>query len=1723
MMRKHRVASILSTLLFLAVPLSAVPAGAQTPVEHYAGKAAPFTIRDIRVELHASAGEGRHGSRPATAEVEIAFDAPCTVSTIQDVLKFSPQPRLEDYRQTDNDRIAVTGDFKPGQKYAVYLPDGFVCRGRKFVKGRDAFTVPDLPSKVAFKDEGSVIERDSRQLLNVSITNVDELQVRALRLPLLLAPAALREARSPASLDKAGKTLEANFAALADALKQAPELAPFLRAPAESRNVFRPGKGRNEAQDFSVPMSFREEKEKGAALLVQAESVGEGQKAASPLKVLRVSDLGLACKKAQDTLFVWTTSIRTADPIAGVSLLAATSDGHAIFLGKTGKDGTLLVKDLDGKKSFRIDGKPGAPRKLRIPDIACVLAATGADGSFLEINEGVLVADWIGPGEPMRIGDRLFRGSVFTERGIYRPGDTVHFKGTVRGYRNGTIAPPDRMDVTWVVLNSKQEEIFRKTAALSEFGTAADSLAVQRHFPLGTYTVRMEPKGVAGTQAPPAPAPAMGGDEGDDEGDGPSPAPAAGPAIGTIVTTFEVQEFRQPRHFTSIHFRKRTEKDDSYVNLSKETAVLECEIAGSYYAGGGVKNGKVRWKIAYAPTSFRPNGYREFTFGSAVERQADILESGETVLDGKGKAVVALPLSAEVLSGSFAVEMTATVVDFDGRAASGTGAYQEDPPVLVGISSHDAEAGTGDSHMLKIVVLDRNGRQVERGRVTAFVLRKQYVYTRKRNEQGHIYWQGENVFRKQATAPLALKDGQAQFEFDFQLGGEYLLKFAYQAPDGREYSSSTQYTVRGPYYGWETDTVRRPFEKLSAAAGKKTYAPGETARIYVNPHRKITSLLVTVERESVIESRVVAWAPGQKFLDVPLGPRHAPNVYVSLLGVGPRGEFPVYTGGFDDEAPAFLYGSVPIEVREKPAELRVTINGGDASLRALPGEERTLRFAVKDAAGAPAEAEMAVAVVDESVLALTGFRTPSLDALARFLVPLSVSTAELRSRLLLQTPFGYVRAGRLTGGDGSDESAAVTSKLRKDFNPVAYFNPAVRTGPDGTATVTFRLPDSMTAYRVYAVTCDKGSAFASTQKQLVVTKDFYLEPGTPSFLTKGDRFTLLVSAFNKTKEKGTGTFRTGTDPCVALSGAPPQFELPAMDRLLLPVKGEAVAPGTARLSFSGTLGERRDAVEIRVPVNSGLLLWNDIVSGTMKGAATIRYAFPKGTESIPWKDVHPDEVKALLAVSGSPFMRMAPALRYLLHYPYGCVEQTSSTVIPLAALRGLIKDGLLPGITVEETDKFIRPGVERLLKMQVDNGGFAYWPGYREVHPWGAIYAMTALTFAKRAGLQVPEDRFRKGLDFLAESVKGGGQANDDAYAGYASYLLALNGRLSRELFDVANSRLGRMPREAALLTLLAAHEGRLTTDDYLRSGARNLLERPWDSSTRSSFWARYREPAVALLVGTALFPEDPVTGKAAAELQRGINPEGYWSSTSDTGWSLLALGEYFRGKVFSRGPVTVTVRQQGGKELTATLESSTTRTFELDAASFLARPEVSVTAGGNGTLNYQLAVSFPRVDLARTGHSNGFRVAKSVVPLEGGTKVKVGDIVKVEVTFETGFHNMEYVVVDDPLPAGLVAINSALKTEDRPREKDDAGSDWGYWDYEWGMYRFYPNHFELRDDRVLAFRNRLWGNGKYRYSYYARAVLAGEFVLPATKVQLMYEPNIVGYTPVQKFVIEER
>jgi uncharacterized protein YfaS (alpha-2-macroglobulin family) len=1657
----------------------------------------------------------------AQEEVKITFSQPVPLEVLQAYLRLLPRVKLDWSRSkvSPDGVLTLKGNFKYGAGHFVTLKDGVNVQGRTYVPTVTTFMMPNRPATMEFIGEKRVIERDSQQLLHVRVANVDNLQLRQVRVPPLLLPQALAAEKAGADIKKITEELSTAADQLKPLLQGNSAYAPFVAAPLEEQQLFPAGGEKNRLLAVSVPLSFRQNKEAGALEIIRVRNNQEGSRAATGLRLFRITDLGLTYKVGDKSLLLWATSLKSGTPAPGLQVLAFTRQTEVFPLGQTDKDGilTFAPRELEGISLKQMGSFQPVKRKVDKGDITFLLVGKTGDVSYIEVKpHGNLTAEDVWHVQPPE-QPRNLKGVLFTERGAYRPGEKVFFKGTVRQYREGAIVPPQAKNCVFEVTNPRGEQVFVKKISLSEYGTAAGEMDTKPYWALGTYTMTM----TFGPGAQAASKSKESSDEdqyGDEEGEGNDKAKA--PKLETS-TTFQVQEFKPPRHFTDIAFERFSREDKSIVNQKRQAEFVRIIITGAYYAGGQVKHGQVRWRIQQAPTNYQVKGFDGYSFGYPAEerryRENILIESGQAILDAQGKAVVEFPLDRQILAGRQGINVVATVVDFDGRAAAASKDFQVEPDFLVGISGHPEKVRLGEEHELKVVVVDKDRKKVTQGTVRAEVLEQSWSYVAKRNEQGDVYWEGESTWRRAFASDLPLKEGQAPFRFDCATPGDFLLAFTYTDSQGRSFTSAT--LVKTEYEYSRREKREQLYQPLSLWSDRPSYKPGETANLEISPKGPISYYLITLEREGLLSHQVVPGGKGPKTVPLPMKAEYGPNVYVSVLGVTPRGDFPVRPGSYDIEAPGFVWGNLNLPVLKDVEGLAVKINPQNADWRARPGDQVTVDLTVTTPKGQGLETEVALAVVDEAVLALTGYKTPTLEKLTRFDVPLAVFTGELRTLLLHQTPFYPSRVEPLTGGGGL--SADVVARLRRRFQAVAYFNPSVHTDAQGRAKVTFTLPDNITSFRVFAVALDRGSRFASAQRQLIVTKDFYLEPGLPSFFTRGDRFKFQVSATNATGDKGPVKFQATPEGGLSLTAVDTTAQLNPKDTIKLNVTGEATAAGQAKARFAGEFQGRKDEVELSFPINSGHVRQTAAVLGSFAGAGTVKIPLPSYLTSA-WAQVNPKEIQALLTLSGSPFLRFTKPINYLLTYPYGCVEQISSGILGLAAIRGLVREKLISGIEAAKVDRFLLSGIGRLLNMQTDQGGFSYWPGQTYTHPMGSLYALSALSIAKSQGFAVSQAVLQKGIRYLTSKLQYG-RATPLERA-FGCYILSLNGALTPTIYQTAMRVYPDLSREGKLLLILAAKQANLQSPQMLKASLKPILagkDRGKDQGevVEEEFDARFRGPALALLAGKAIMPGDTLTRQAALYLLGGLGREGIWTSTSDTGWSLLALGEYYKGATFRAESGTVTVNQPGQTAQELSWAPGGSGSIALDIPALLKSPEIRLKGQGGRTWLYQVDLTYPRLDLKEKGEDRGFKVTKTVKNTDGTDVIRVGDLVKVTLNLEIQGLAQRYIVLEDPLPAGLVAVNSALKTEEpTPEEKEQ--------DYDYltpdGLVRFYPSHFEIRDDRVLAFRDQVYP-GTFRFDYYARAVCEGDFIMPPTQAAAMYNPGVQGYTAQGKLTIKGR
>ncbi len=1622
-------------------------------------------------------------------------------------------------------RFRLTGDFQFDRPYVLRIAGGPVDNGRGLLQEKEfPFKGPGIKPEIAVRTKRSVVELRSRQLLPLTLSNVTKVRCTLSRVPAYLIP----EVAGPLGAGVGMSVLkwEEKLAQI-DRLSREAVIGPVFAGPATSdAEAFVAPEAKAHVYGYSLPLSFRKHPDKGGAWIA-AFSDPDGAFAGEALRLVQITDLSISYKRAVKSLLVWVTSLHTGQTVPGAEIMLCDSDGHRYFPGKTDKNGLLLIKDGQNVPAISAATSGKTTRAVNLAQVKWAVAATDSDSCGIELDSLRLKPFSVTQTEKPTDRRDALTGQVFTERGIYRPGETVHFKFVARTYQDNRIVAPAGEKFHVEILNPQDDVSYSQDLTLGDFGTCWDSLHVKSFFPVGAYTIKVstidgkkETLTDTKQRRPRRPGRVRNTTDATVEA-----------KKETFSHTFMVQEFKRPRHFVTLSVKREQREDTAYVGLKRDEEFLAVEVAGQYYTGGPMKHGKVRWKATLVPVTNTVKNLDGYLFGSEDDKTL-FLESGESMLDSAGKLRLAIPLDPRLLTGIYGVEVSATVLDIDGEPATDVMTFNPKPKFLVGVSKHPKQVQTGYAAPLKVIVVDPDGKKVGAGKIEATILQKRYFYSQKRDGEGNINYLWEEGWMKTLTTQQTLVNGEATFQLDLVDSGDYLVSATYEEGTKR-YTSQTLFTV-----GWqEYDQWVRNQEERTALTGSEillsmsrtSYSVGEQVQIEFNTPRPVKKCLVTMETGDILDYEVIDLKGTAGSYRFKVKDEYQPNVYVGVTAAAGREGFPVYAVQPDSEIPIVYYGYANVSVLSEKQKLKLEIDPGVADLKGRPAENKTLAFKVTDQRGKGVVAEMAVCVVDEAVLALTRFKTPDLSSLTKFDLPLAVFTGDLRMDLVSQDLFRMFTTKPLTGGD--EGLGAVSVSLRKDFRPVAYFNPSVKSDESGTAKVEFKLPDSTTAYRVYAVVCDKSAGFVSGQRNMVVTKEFFIEPSLPRFLIPGDRVVFPVVLNNKTKEKGKFALKVTSSADLKVRLLETAGSLEPWSRTA--VKAEAdVLSGMDKAvirfqgAFTGDAGRYDDAMEETFPLLSRYLPAHRVTLGSfMEEPAELTAELPPALKTLSPQDFNPADFKAYLSLSNTNWAKIAPGLKYLLNYPYGCIEQTSSGVIPLAGIRGLVKTGVFPGITVEEVDRFITSGVDRLLSMQVQSGGFAYWKGELNPSWWATMYATFALESARQAGVEVPEDRMQKALKFLREGILG---TDEDRHHGQAwtrdlavLNLAAGKALTTQELAKFFENYDGAGEESKALL-LLAAKKIQYLPAAKLTQLVRQLAPR-LDPKRTSYHNSTFREHAVCLMAAMEIGGAPQKTDQWAGVLVRGLKPQGCWVSTADTGWCLLALSMYYRAKDVGK-PAPARVRVQcAGEQATEVTVTDATAYVELDPRKLLDMPKIKLESDKKQLVNYTLSLTYPDITTDPAKLSMGFTLRKKMENLNGKDEIRVGDVVRV--TLEMGLQDpdkkyegqkFEYLALEDPVPAGLVPINPELKTEGADRgESEEARED----TYSNGFFNFTPNHQEFRDDEVRVFKNQAWTDS-YRYSYLARAVAEGDFWMRGSRITLMYDPDLFGRTAGKKVTI---
>lgn len=1367
--------------------------------------------------------------------------------------------------------------------------------------------------------------------------------------------------------------------------------------------------------------------------------------------LIQLTDLGVLWKKVAEGLQVTVFSMDSGGPVAAAEVAVLDKEFHRMI---------AAVSDADGKAALAMATEPawlvvtkgGDVHALRIGEEGCELPMA-AFRLPLEYPSWVDFAE-----QP-----RQLRAFLFTDRPLYRPGETVRVKGMVRDVAGSALAFPGGFGGTLMLRDPRGRVVFKKDIEPDDRG-AFDTEITLGTAVTGSHSLQLEIPDVPDTAWQPG-----------------------------FNCAFEVADF-QPNAF---------ELKLALPDRLTPEAEVRAAVTARYFFGAPLSRAELRWTLAYFRENFSPEGLEGWTFGDSNDAEEKALTlRGEGTLGGAGAFTIQPQLPAAVDAPHRGL-LTVEVTDINQQTVTESLPFVRDAAdFYLGAALPDGRVfRAGEAVPVRVIAVRPDGRPLDGTvEINAELVRIRYETVRVRGAGNAISFRTETIEEPvtQAsgrTLPPALLNGAwevvegASVTFRPERAGSYHVRLTARDAAGRAITSLLPIDVSGQdEIAWD---YRNPAH-VDLVADKQAYLPGETARLLVKAPIS-GEALVTIERgERILRTMRVTLEGNAPELAIPLDAADAPNVFVSLMLIRGREQSP-----HQFKMPAYRYGAAMLRVSDPAERLAVEVKPALPEVR--PGGEVEVEVRVHDGNGAAvADAEVVLYAVDEGILALTGYERPMPGEIFHAPFPLGIRTGLTLFELLPEDPeaLEFSNKGYLIGGGGVSGPGL---KLRRDFPGTACWFPKLRTDAAGMVQARFRAPDALTRYRLVAVAHAGTRMFASGESAFAIRQPLMLLPSLGQFANVGDELNARAVIRNESGADGNVEVSLVPD-----STAEPVTAGPARARLALR-DGESVAVDfPVRLLAMG-----RAEWKWRARLDAGgRILEDEVISRLAVGSAAplLRETYltePAAPSADLLAGVNPQLLEGAGAVSVTLSNTRLASLResagQLLEYPYGCAEQTVSALIPWALLPEL--KPVLPDLTKNpgEANVAIQKGLDLLFSMQTPGGGIAYWPGGREPSLFASAYAALACALLDgRAEVMLPAGHAAL-LDYLSEQLRGSGTPRGTGSPEdrtLALYALAAAGRAEPAYHEELFNRRKELSGEARAWLALAVHTAK---------GPAKMIDTLLDPKVTapeavSWFGGPARERAIQLLAWSRHRPKAPEVGRLVKELL-GYRQNGHWGTTQQNAWALLALARYYAAAEQGSPEVGATLAA-AGREIPIqlnTTQTTETRGFDFTPDHPLGPLTALHPAGGKLFGETRFIVRPP---VAKQPPQNrGYAVNRSYQKLgddgelREAADLKVGDRVIVTLRVETARPG-HFVAIDDPLPAIFEAVNPAFKSRGIAGQTQEE---------EW-----VSDHRETRADRVLYFCDHL-PPGSYAFRYLARVRMAGSAQAGPTKVEEMYRPERFG------------
>jgi uncharacterized protein YfaS (alpha-2-macroglobulin family) len=1600
------------------------------------------------------------------------------------------EPEVPAIPERTTTRVVFRGPFPENAEFKIELPAALQDdAGRKLVNADRyplAVKTGEFPPLAKFASRFGIVEWNGEAMLPVTLRNVEP------------EVAASLQAVTNESQSFGGKLAAAFDSVRGKVTRLSPDertqILPWLHRvelARRNRSVFAAADAAGPAKPFTIPKRHGDRPFEVVGIpfdapglyVVELESprlgaalLGTPDAMYVPTAAL-VTNLAVHFKWGRESSLAWVTSLDSGKPVKGASVAVQDCNGQVLWEGDTDRDGIARVPELAAR-----DKLPSCPSKREndepfdyydsaqteaLASIRAglfVTARTANDLSFVGTGWDRGIEGWRFELPPESWLGPLTVHTIF-DRPLYRAGETAHMKHVLRkkSLEGFSEIPQADRPKKLLVRHLGSDQKYDVPITWESGGVAETTWRIPKEAKLGSYDVVFT--------------------------NGRSEWSAG---------EFRLEEFRVP-------LMRATVKPPSAPQVA--VADMAIDLAVQFLAGGGAGGLPVtlRWQVRDRAAP-QPEEFDGFVFGNGgvregIERRDTEYESEEResaegegengernarvdkqklALDAAGTAratIGGLPVADKVQEALVELEYR----DPNGatQTAAATAALWP-ARWLVGVKP-DSWVTTRDRLRADVAVVDPEGHPIANAPIELDVFEQTTYSNRTRLVGGFYAYEHVDETKRVGSLCSGTTNAKGVLRCDGKppREGNLALVASVTDPDGKVSRSHAEVWVPGEKQWWFRATES---DRIDLLPEKKRYEPGETARLQVRMPFDEATALVSLEREGVLAAWVTELSGHEPVVEIPIKELYAPNMFVSVMVVRGRIGDLAPTALVDLGKPAFKLGVAELRVGWKAFELKVSVSTAKTTYRVRDKAE--VKVAVKAADGTPlaAESEVAIAAVDEGLLDLAPNTSWNLLDAMMGRRGYAIENATAQTQVVGKRHYG-LKALPQGGGGGR----GVTREL---FDTLLYWSGRVKLDANGETSVAIPLNDSLTSFKIVAVATGGANRFGTGSTTIRSTQDLMLLSGIAPLVRAGDEirneFTVRNASDHTMQVAVEGTIEGGAalgKQDVALAaGEAKVIEWPvtapdAIDELRYQVDAAAadtsdhlrvaqrVIPLVPVRTFQATL--RRLEGETSEPVE----MPEDAIPG--KGGIRITLA-AKLTKSL-------DGVR-----------------EWMSFYPYGCMEQRVSRAI---ALR----------------DSALWQVVTAAMPAHLDADGLLkYFPGMM----WGSeVLSAYVLSISHAAGWALPETVESRVIEGLTGFVEGKVKRNSllptaDLSIRKMAALEALSrvGKAEPKLLGSITIEANLWPTSAVLdwwsvlgrVASIPDRDRRLSEVEQIVGARLNVQGTTMTFATEDAdraWWLMASADTnavrlVSILIEQNRWSEDlPRVLVAALGRQHG----GTWCCTITNAWGVLAVEDFT--KAFEATPVDGTT--------TAALAAATQSLAWKDAPEGAAlsfdwpagRKTLAIRHEGGGTpwTTIQALAAIP----LKAPLSTGYKFERTVQPIEQRTKGRWsrGDLMRVRLEVEAQ-SDMSWVVVSDPVPAGASQLGSGLGGDSRllTQGEESKGRAW-------------PAFEERAADAYRAYYEFV-PKGRFVFEHTLRLNQAGRFRLPATRVEALYAPEMLGEAP---------